>query len=92
MRMNVQPIPTISERVNEIRQLTAAIVNKEILPNENFIWAWRTDGRFTDSDRKQAHQLREGIKQKVKDAGLWAPHLPPECSQTIARSFPGRVP
>ena len=28
MRMNVHPIPTLNERVNEIRQLTASIVNK----------------------------------------------------------------
>ena len=43
MRMNVQPIPTVSDRINEIRLLTATIVNKEILPNENMLWAWRTD-------------------------------------------------
>jgi acyl-CoA dehydrogenase len=78
MRMNVQPIPTISERVNEIRQLTAQIVNKEILPNENFLWAWRTDRRFKESDVEHARQLREEIKAKVKQAGLWAPHLPVE--------------
>ncbi len=53
MRMNVQPIPTISERINEIRLLTAQIVNKEILPNENLLWAWRTDRRFTESDVEQ---------------------------------------
>ena len=46
MRMNVHPIPTLNERVNEIRQLTASIVNKEILPNENFLWIWRRGGRF----------------------------------------------
>ena len=39
MPMNVQPIPTLSDRVNEIRLLTAAIVNQEILPNENQLWA-----------------------------------------------------
>jgi len=78
MRMNVQPIPTLNERVNEIRQLTASIVNKEILPNENFLWIWRRGGRFTDNDVKQAHELRENIKAKVKEAGLWAPHLPVE--------------
>ena len=78
MRMNVQPIPTLDERVNEIRQLTASIVNKEILPNENFLWIWRRAGRFSDNDVKQAHELRENIKAKVKEAGLWAPHLPPE--------------
>ncbi|TAK62701.1 MAG: acyl-CoA dehydrogenase [Dehalococcoidia bacterium] len=76
--MNVHPIPTLSDRVNEIRQLTASIVNKEILPNENFLWIWRRGGRFSDNDVKQAHELRENIKAKVKEAGLWAPHLPPQ--------------
>jgi acyl-CoA dehydrogenase len=78
MKMNVKPVPTLSERTNEIRNLTAEIVNKEILPNENQLWAWRTDGRLTDSDRREAHDLREDIKAKVKQAGIWAPHLPPE--------------
>ena len=40
MRMNVQPIPNVPDRVNEIRSLTAQIVNKEILPQENMLWAW----------------------------------------------------
>jgi acyl-CoA dehydrogenase len=78
MRMNVQPIPAVPDRVNEIRKLTAEIVNKEILPNENFLWAWRTDKRFKESDVERARELREEIKQKVKDVGLWAPHLPKE--------------
>ena len=78
MAMNVQPIPTMSERINEIRGLTAEIVNKEILPNENLLWAWRTNPSVTDSDLAQARDLREGIKRKVRQAGLWAPHLPVE--------------
>ena len=78
MKMNVKPIPTLSERINEIRNSTAEIVNKEILPNENQLWAWRTNGSLTDSDRREAHDLRENIKATVKEAGLWAPHLPPE--------------
>ncbi len=69
MRMNVQPIPTISDRINEIRRLTAMIVNKEILPNENMLWAWRTDGRITEAELQEARDLREGIKEKVKQAG-----------------------
>jgi len=77
-KMNVQPIPNVPERVNEIRHLTADIINKEILPNENFLWAWRTDKRFTPSDIEQARNQREDIKHKVKEAGLWAPHLPVE--------------
>jgi acyl-CoA dehydrogenase len=77
-KMNVQSIPNVPERVNEIRRLTADIINKEILPNENFLWAWRTDRRFTESDIEQARQMREDIKRKVKEAGIWAPHLPVE--------------
>ena len=78
MLMNVQPISTVSERVNEIRRLTALIVNKEILPYENMLWSWRTDGRITDVDAEQARQRRDSIMEKVRQAGLWAPHLPAE--------------
>ncbi len=68
MRMNVQPIPTVVERINEIRLLTAKIVNKEILPHENQLWSWRTDGRLTESEVQEARDLREGIKATVKQA------------------------
>jgi acyl-CoA dehydrogenase len=78
MPMNVQPIPNVSDRINQIRLLTAEIVNKEILPNENSLWLWRAEGEVRESDRRRAHELREGIKQKVRSAGLWAPHLPEE--------------
>jgi acyl-CoA dehydrogenase len=76
--MNVQPIPTLSDRVNQIRLLTAEIVNKEILPHENQLWAARRDGPVGEAEREKARALREGIKAKVKQAGLWAPHLPEE--------------
>jgi acyl-CoA dehydrogenase len=78
MLMNVQPIPTVSERINEVRALTAQIVNKEILPNENLLWARRTTARLMPGDIEQARELREHIKAVVKQAGLWAPHLPVE--------------
>jgi acyl-CoA dehydrogenase len=78
MAMNVQPIATMSERVNEIRALTAEIVNKEILPNENLLWASRTNPSVTESDLAAAKAARESIKAKVRQAGLWAPHLPAE--------------
>ena len=78
MPMNVQPIAGVSDRINEIRLLTAEIVNKEILPVENQLWAWRRDGTVHESDKKRARELREGIQAKVKQAGLWAPHLPEE--------------
>src|SRR5208282_5846988 len=61
----------------EIRALTAQIVNRDILPNERKLWAGWRDGA-TDEERRSSRELRESIKQKVKQTGLWAPHLPPE--------------
>jgi acyl-CoA dehydrogenase len=58
MRMNVQPIPTLDDEVNQIRMATAEIVNKEILPNENYLWVWRDEGRFTESDVARSRELR----------------------------------
>ena len=77
MRMNVHPIPTASERINEIRALTAKIVNHEILPHESELWAGRRSDA-TDATRRRGHELRAGVREKVKQAGLWAPHLPTE--------------
>lgn len=78
MLMNVKPIPAASDRVNEIRELTARIVNNEILPNENLLWGGQAGHRFTDADHEESRRLRERIKERVKQAGLWAPHLPEE--------------
>ncbi|MEA3075673.1 MAG: acyl-CoA dehydrogenase [Actinomycetota bacterium] len=64
--MNVKPIPTVDERINDIRMRTAEIVNTWILPNESKLW------------RGRDHDLREEVKAAVKKAGLWAPHLPAE--------------
>jgi acyl-CoA dehydrogenase len=77
MAMNVQPIPTLSERINEIRAKTAEIVNTEILPHESLIWATRRRDA-TDVERATAKELRDSVKDKVRQAGLWAPHLPVE--------------
>jgi len=78
MAMNVNPIPTLNDRINEIRTLTARIVNREILPNERALWAWRSDGSVDEAARAKARALRDEVQEKVKQAGLWAPHLPPE--------------
>ncbi|HKJ24333.1 MAG TPA: acyl-CoA dehydrogenase family protein, partial [Myxococcota bacterium] len=77
MAMNVQSIPTVSDKINEIRLLTAKIVNHEILPHENELWRARSRDA-SEADRKHARELRAGVKEKVKQAGLWAPHLPEE--------------
>src|SRR5579859_305943 len=78
MAMNVRPIPTLNERINEIRLDTAEIINTDVLPNESILWNWRRNGSVTESQRKESRRLREEIKAKVKRAGLWAPHLPTE--------------
>jgi acyl-CoA dehydrogenase len=62
--MNVNPIPTLDERINHIRLTTAKILNNEILPYERDI-------------RKDAERSGR-IKNIVQEAGLWAPHLPEE--------------
>jgi acyl-CoA dehydrogenase len=77
MPMNVQSIPSLSDRINQIRILTAEIVNKEILPNENRLWLFNRE-TFSEKDVEESRTLRHEIQAKVKQAGLWAPHLPDE--------------
>ncbi len=75
MPMNVQSIPSVSDRINQIRLSTAKIVNEDILPNENELW--RGYGAHApEEQRKRSKELREHVKANVKQAGLWAPHLP----------------
>ena len=78
MLMNVQPIPTVSERINEIRALTARIVNKEILPNENLLWARQTNVRLTPDEVEQGARVARADQGEREAGGLWAPHLPVE--------------
>jgi len=77
MQMNVKPVKTLDPRINQIRDLTAQIVNREILPNERKLWVGWRDGA-SQEERRTSRELRESVKEKVKQAGLWAPHLPPE--------------
>ncbi|HET6954541.1 MAG TPA: acyl-CoA dehydrogenase family protein [Acidimicrobiales bacterium] len=77
--MNVQPIPTVSERINQVRALTADIVNREILPHENMLWADVRGGvHLTEAERDLPAKMRGEVRAKVRQAGLWAPHLPEE--------------
>src|SRR3974377_2407219 len=78
MSMNVKPIPTLDQRINDLRMRTAEIVNEWILPNEAKLWGLRGTGGPSDRERREAVQLREEIKEVVWQAGLWAPHLPKE--------------
>jgi len=76
MAMNVKPIPTVDERINDIRGRTAEIVNEDILPNEAALWRSAEDNSHTEY--RETLELRAAIKDRVKQAGLWAPHLPQE--------------
>src|SRR5579872_5168947 len=77
MAMNCKPVPTLDERINHIRMRTAEIVNEDILPNERRLWASRQEGESMEH-RREVLELRAEIKEKVGEAGLWAPHLPKE--------------
>ncbi|QQS26289.1 MAG: acyl-CoA dehydrogenase family protein [Actinomycetota bacterium] len=74
--MNCQPIATLDERINDIRMRTAEIVNEYILPNEARLWRRATEESW--GDHASTLELRAEIKERVKQAGLWAPHLPAE--------------
>ena len=78
MPMNVKPVPTLDERINDIRMRTAEIVNDDILPNETKLWRGPRRRAPIEAERKESAELRAEIKEKVKQAGLWAPHLPQE--------------
>jgi acyl-CoA dehydrogenase len=78
MQMTVQPIPNVSERINDIRGLTAEIVHKEILPNENMLWRALSGEPVQPDDLEEARAVRAHVKETVQQAGLWAPHLPEE--------------
>ena len=77
MKMNCNPIPALDKRINDIRLRTAEIVNEDIIPNEGRLWAHRREGESMEH-RRDVLELRAEIKEKVKRAGLWAPHLPRE--------------
>jgi len=78
MPMNVRPIPTLDSRINEIRLATADILNRDILPHESKLWAFRRDGSIDEQTKRESTELRREIQAKVKKARLWAPHLPTE--------------
>ena len=79
MPMNVKPVPTLDDEVNEVRLGAAEIVNQEILPNENVLYGWRSDGGGpSETQVKEAREVRAHVQNVVKKAKLWAPHLPPE--------------
>ncbi|HZQ38597.1 MAG TPA: acyl-CoA dehydrogenase family protein [Dehalococcoidia bacterium] len=66
--MQVAEVPGLSDEINDIRRRTAAIVDGAIIPAEP---------RLREPGPERSSLYRE-LQQRVKDEGLWAPHLPTE--------------
>ncbi len=73
MAMNVQPVPALSDEVNELRLQTAQVINNDVLPLEPTLW-----NSEDEAAKSAAKEARLDIQSKVKKLGLWAPHLPEE--------------
>jgi len=77
--MNVQPVPALDAKINDIRLATAERLNEDILPNEHRLWAGLANSANDSNEaRQEAKALRREIQDRIKEAGLWAPHLPEE--------------
>jgi acyl-CoA dehydrogenase len=57
-----------TEKLERVR----AFMNERVLPNEPLL----------DSESDEADALIAQLRSEVKDAGLWAPHVPPEAGGT----------
>jgi len=66
--MQIAAIPTLDDETNQIRLATAKIVAEEIIPNEHILSGGHESTRDT--------WVR--LINRVKESGLWAPHLPEE--------------
>ncbi|MGO9029691.1 MAG: acyl-CoA dehydrogenase family protein [Acidimicrobiales bacterium] len=82
MAINVTPVAGLDPEINGIRLRTAHFVNTEILPHEEVLWSSFREAELSEDERERGRrrriELREEIKAKVNQAGLWAPHLPKE--------------
>ena len=65
--LQVSPIPSLDDETNQIRDMTARIVAEDVIPNEH---ALRRGA--------ESAELWAKIQSRVKESGLWAPHLPEE--------------
>ena len=69
MPMNVKPIPTLDDRINDIRMRTAAIVNEEILPNEAVLWRAPAAGARTRRSARRPGRCASTSRTQVKAGG-----------------------
>ena len=78
MPITVTPLSTVDDATNDVRLRTAKIVNEEILPREGDLFPQRRGTAVTEELKQKARDARAHVKDKVREAGLWAPHLPQE--------------
>jgi acyl-CoA dehydrogenase len=76
LQLNVNPVPTLDEQTNVIRMRTAEIINEYVLPYERELW--QGSGHGGEQPDKVAAERRDDVRRRVKEGGLWAPHLPAE--------------
>jgi acyl-CoA dehydrogenase len=62
----------IPDLVSERREQVRAFMDEHVYPNENALLA----------EDEQSDALIAELRQEARDAGLWAPHLPPEAGGT----------
>ena len=65
MAMNVKPVPTLDDEVNEIRLATAEIVNKDILPAEAKLWGWMSDSANAPNEAAAEARSRLSVTLRV---------------------------
>lgn len=68
--LTVNPIPSLSDEVNDIRLRTAKIVGEYVIPQEKVLAGYEGD------DKRDS--LYEELRNHAKEQGLWKPHLPEE--------------
>ena len=68
--MAIRPLPSVGDKINDIRARAGMLINELILPNESVL-----GGADTKEPPGAAASLRADIRAAVRTAGLWAPHL-----------------
>ncbi|MEM9189900.1 MAG: acyl-CoA dehydrogenase family protein [Myxococcota bacterium] len=59
----------LSDELAELRQRVRSHVDREVIPQESTV---------LEEDRAGKHETLRRLQEGVRDAGLWAPHLPAE--------------
>ena len=66
MAMNVKPMPTLDDAVNEIRLATAEIVNKQILPVEDKLWAAYSDSANAPNEAAKQDEANCAARSRTR--------------------------